>query len=192
MNEEKFPDSTEAAPGSATGAETAETTESTETADVADSAALVAALTSERDQLARERADLYDQLLRRTAEFENFRKRTQRERTELFEFAAMDAVRELLPVLDDFEIALKVESADKDYAKGMELIYQRLLGTLQKIGLEPFDSQGKKFDPEMHHAVEVVPSEEAEENTVVQELKRGYNFKGRLLRPAMVKVAAKK
>ncbi|MGE5570796.1 MAG: nucleotide exchange factor GrpE [Rhodospirillales bacterium] len=188
MNEDKLPDSTEPAPGPATGAETVETTE---TADIADSAALVASLTAERDRLARERADLYDQLLRRTAEFENFRKRTQRERTELFEFAAMDAVRELLPVLDDFELALKVESADKDYARGMELIYQRLLGSLQKMGLEPFDSQGKTFDPEIHHAVEVVPSAEAEDQTVLQELKRGYNFKGRLLRPAMVKVAAK-
>lgn len=182
MNDDKFPESTERTTGPAAEADTA---------DMADSAALIASLTAERDQLARERADLYDQLLRRTAEFENFRRRTQRERTELFEFAGMDVVRELLPVLDDFERALKVESSDKDYAKGMELIYQRLLNTLQKIGLEPFDSEGQKFDPNMHHAVEMVPSGEAEDHTVVQELQRGYNFKGRLLRPAMVKVAVR-
>jgi molecular chaperone GrpE len=103
----------------------------------------------------------------------------------------MDGVRELLPVLDDFERALKVESSDQNYAKGMELIYQRLLNTLKKMGLEPLESEGHKFDPHMHHAVEMVPTEEAEDHTVVQELQRGYNFKGRLLRPAMVKVATR-
>ncbi len=182
MNDNKFSETPEPIPEPAAEADRV---------DMADSAALIASLTSERDQLAREKADYYDQLLRRTAEFDNFRRRTQRERSELFEFAGMDVVRELLPVLDDFERALKVESADKDYVKGMELIYQRLFGTLKKMGLEPLESEGRKFDPHVHHAVEMVPSDEVEDHTVVQEMQRGYNFKGRLLRPAMVKVAVR-
>lgn len=182
MDDNKIPETPETAPGPAAGADTV---------DIADSAALLASVTAERDLLARERSDLYDQLLRRTAEFENYRRRTQRERSELLEFAGMDVVRELLPVLDDFERALKVESSDTDYVKGMELIYQRLFNTLKKFGLEPLESEGKKFDPHVHHAVEMVPSEEAEDHTVVQELQRGYNFRGRLLRPAMVKVAVR-
>jgi molecular chaperone GrpE len=173
-------------------------TESAETArpgsdmaEVSDPAVALASVVAERDQLAKEKADYYDQLLRRTAEFENFRKRAQRERSETLEYAGMEAVREMLPILDDFERALKVESAAPEYAKGMELIYQRLFGILKKIGLEPMTSEGQPFDPHVHHAVEMVSTDECEDHTVVQELQRGYNFKGRLLRPAMVRVAVR-
>ncbi|MGC8794064.1 MAG: nucleotide exchange factor GrpE, partial [Bryobacteraceae bacterium] len=145
----------------------------------------------ERDRLARERDEYYDLLLRRSAEFENYRKRVERERRELLELAAMDAVRELLPILDDFERALKAETTDREYARGIELIYQRLMETLKKIGLEPITSRGEKFDPHQHEAVEATPSEEFEDHTVIEEYRRGYNFRGRLLRPAMVKVAVK-
>ena len=154
----------------------------------ADQAAQIA---SERDQLAAEKADLQDRLLRRMAEFDNFRRRAERERSEYLEFAGMDAVRELLPVVDDFERALKVESADREYAKGIELIYQRLTELLKKLGLEPIAAAGQKFDPNLHHAVEMVQTEDAEDHTVLDEYQRGYNFRGRLLRPAMVKVAVK-
>lgn len=159
--------------------------------DVADAAALLAAVTAERDQLARERADLYDQLLRRTAEFDNFRRRSQRERSESLEFAGLETVRELLPILDDFERALKVETSDKAFAEGMQLIHNRLVETLKKVGLEPMETEGRTFDPHLHHAVEVVSTGEVEDHAILQELRRGYNFKGRLLRPAMVKVAVK-
>jgi molecular chaperone GrpE len=159
--------------------------------DVADSAALLAALAAERDQTAKERADLHDQLLRLRAEFENFRKRAQRERREFTEFAAREAVRVIVPVLDDFERALKAESSDKEYAKGMELIYQRLMDTLKKLGLEPIEAEGKKFDPAHHHAVEMEKTDSVEDHTVLYQHQRGYNFKGTLLRPAMVKVAVK-
>jgi len=162
-----------------------------DTADVTNSAALLASVSSERDQLSKERADLYDQLLRRTAEFDNFRRRSQRERAELFEYAGMEVVRELLPILDDLERAIKVEAIDKEYAKGMDLIYQRFFAALRKVGLEPMDTTGQKFDPNVHHAVEMVATAGAEDQSIVQELQRGYNFKGRLLRPAMVKVAVK-
>jgi molecular chaperone GrpE len=146
-------------------------------------------LQKELDQLAQEKAELQDRVLRSQAEFQNFRKRVDRERSELFEYASMEAVRALLPVLDDFERSLKAESADKEYVKGMELIYQRFYEGLKKLGLEPIISQGEAFDPHVHHAVDMVETEDAPSDTVLEEFQRGYNFKGRMLRPAMVKVA---
>src|SRR6478672_8082834 len=92
------------------------------------------AATAERDKLAAERTDLYDRLLRKQAEFDNFRRRTERDRSDFLQFAGMDLARELLPVLDDLERALKVECAGQNYAKGIELIYQRLSDILKKMG----------------------------------------------------------
>ncbi len=148
-------------------------------------------LAAERDRLLQEKTEIYERLLRRQAEFENYRRRTERERAELLEYAGMEAARALLPVLDDFERALKVECADKEYARGMELIFQRFSDSLAKLGLEPLESVGQPFDPNAHHAVEMVRTEEAEDHTILEEYQRGYNFRGRLLRPAMVKVAVK-
>jgi molecular chaperone GrpE len=149
----------------------------------------LAAITAERDQLAAEKTDLHDRLLRAQAEFQNLRKRTERERVELFEYASLEAVRVLLPILDDFERAMKSESADKEYAAGIELIYNRFYDTLKKLGLEPMESKGKPFDPQVHHAVDMVETSEQPDHTVLDEFQRGYNFKGRPLRPALVKVA---
>jgi len=151
----------------------------------------LASVTADRDQLIAEKADLQDRMLRVRAEFDNFRKRSERERGDFIQFAAMDMVKDVLPVLDDFERALKVETADREYAKGVELIYQRLFETLKKMGLEPIETEGKRFDPNVHQAVERVPSEEAEDQAILGEFQRGYNFKGRLLRPAMVRVAVR-
>jgi len=159
--------------------------------EVADAAAQLAALAAERDQWASEKAELTDRLLRRTADFENFRRRVERERAELLDFVGSAVVGELLPILDDFERALQAASADKEYARGMELIYQRLLEALKRSGLEPLTCLGQKFDPHLHHAVEMAPSEEVEDQTILEERGRGYNFRGRLLRPALVKVAVK-
>lgn len=144
---------------------------------------------AERDRLVREKAELQDLLQRRQAEFDNYRRRNERERSDLFEFASMDAVKALLPVLDDFERAVKVESADKEYARGMELIYQRLFESLKKLGLEPISSEVPLFNPHVHHAVEMVDTKEHPDQTILDEFQKGYYFKGRLLRPAMVKVA---
>ncbi len=151
--------------------------------------AALATITAERDQLASEKADLQDRLMRSQAEFQNLKKRVDRERLELFEYSSVEAVRVLLPILDDFERALKIGSADREYAGGMELIYQRLFDALKKLGLEPIDSIGKPFDPQIHHAIDMVETDEAPDHTVLDEFQRGYNFKGRMLRPAMVKVA---
>lgn len=161
----------------------------TETELPVDPAAQLAAVTAERDRLAAEKAELFDRLLRRQADFENFRRRSDREKEEIREFAAMEAVRSLLPVLDDFERALQHECADKEYSRGIELIYQRFYETLTRLGLEPIPAVGQKFDPYQHHAVETVESAAHEDHTVLEELRRGYNFRGRLLRPAMVRVA---
>ena len=158
-------------------------------ASVSDPATHVAALVNERDALAAEKNDLYDRLLRRQAEFENYRKRTEREKAEFFEYAGMETARVLVPILDDFERALKVECLDTEYSKGMEMIYGRLLDGLKKMGLEPVESIGAKFDPNVHHAIDREVSTEAEDQTILAEYQRGYNFKGKSLRPAMVKVA---
>ena len=144
---------------------------------------------AERDRLLQEKADLQDRLLRRTAEFDNFRKRVEREMQEAREYAATDAIRALLPILDDFERALKIETTDSNYARGIELIYQRFFDQLKKLGLEPVEAHGKPFDPYVHNAIEMVPAPHAEDQTVLADLQRGYHFKGRLLRPSMVRVA---
>ena len=148
-----------------------------------------AGVIAERDRLAKEKNELQDLLQRRQAEFDNYRRRNERERGELSEYASMDTVKTLLPILDDFERALKVETADKEYARGMELIYQRLMEALRKTGLEPIPSGPPIFDPHIHHAVEMVDTKDHPDQTILEEYQRGYQFKGRLLRPAMVKVA---
>lgn len=148
-------------------------------------------LAAERDRLAREKEELQDRYLRLAAEFDNFRKRSERERLEALEYAAMGAVKALLPVLDDFERALKSRSSDAEYARGVELIYQRMYDAMKKLGLEPLEAEGKPFDPNFHEAVERVVDPNVEQDTVVAELQRGYLFKGRLLRAALVRVAVK-
>jgi molecular chaperone GrpE len=151
----------------------------------------LALVTAERDQLAAEKNEASDRLLRARAEFDNARRRAERERSEFVQFAAMDLVREILPVLDDFERALKVEAADRHYVKGVELIYQRLFETLKKMGLEPIQTAGAQFDPNLHQAVDRVQTKDAADMSVLEEFQRGYNFRGKLLRPSMVKVAVR-
>jgi molecular chaperone GrpE len=147
------------------------------------SADALSALVTERDELK-------ELLLRRQAEFDNFRKRTERERSEYLQYAGMELVKDLLPVLDDFDRALKTECSSPEYAKGVEMIYSRMFETMKKMGLEPVESLGKPFDPHMHQAVERMETAEAEDGTVLAEFQRGYLFKGKMLRPSMVKVAS--
>jgi molecular chaperone GrpE len=151
----------------------------------------VEAVAAERDRLIEEKNELRDRLLRMQAEFDNFRRRADREKLELSEYANSESVRSILPILDDFERALKVECSGKEYARGMEMIYQRLSDALKKLGLEPISAKDQKFDPHLHHAVDMVETDDVEDNTVLEEYQRGYNFRGRPLRPAMVKVAVK-
>ena len=146
-------------------------------------------LMAERDALAVAKSEAQDLLLRTRAEFENFRKRVERERLEIRDHASMGMAEALLPVVDDLERALQVECADKEYAKGMELIHGRLIESLKKLGLDPIDSTRVKFDPNIHHAIDRVSGTGEEDQTILAEFQKGYNFKGRLLRPALVKVA---
>jgi len=173
-----------------------DSSESSQSSGVADppggGSAALEVVTAERDRLAEEKSDLMDRLLRRQAEFDNFRRRAEREKADVLEYANTETVRAILPILDDFERALKVECTGKEYARGMELIYQRLLDGLKKLGLEPISAKGLKFDPNVHHAVDMVETDEVEDHTVLDEYQQGYNFRGRPLRPAMVKVAVKK
>jgi molecular chaperone GrpE len=174
----------------------ADSSQSSQPSGVADPpaspASALEAVMAERDRLIEEKSDLTDRLLRRQAEFDNFRRRAEREKADVLEYANTETVRAILPILDDFERALKVECTGKEYARGMELIYQRLLDGLKKLGLEPISAKGLKFDPNVHHAVDMVETDEVEDHTVLDEYQQGYNFRGRPLRPAMVKVAVKK
>lgn len=148
-------------------------------------------LADEVERLKADNAELRDRLLRRQADFDNFRKRADRDRSDFLQFAGMEFAREMLPILDDFDRALQVETADANYAKGVELIYTRMYETLKKMGLDPMDTVGKTFDPNLHQAVERVETEEAEDQTILAEFQKGYTFKSKLLRPAMVKVAVR-
>jgi molecular chaperone GrpE len=147
---------------------------------------------TELADLKQQNAELQDRLLRMQAEFDNFRKRTERERMEFAEYAGEMTVRALLPILDDFERALRAsEGTDTELTRGIELIYSRFLDTLRKQGLEPIPAEGAQFDPHEHEAIGRVESNDHEDNTIVQEFQRGYRYKGRLLRPSMVQVAVK-
>lgn len=145
---------------------------------------------SEIEKLRVERDALLDRLARLQAEFDNARKRAAREQQEFREFAAADVIKNILPVLDSFERALKTPVSDSsDLRSGLELIYRQFQDALQKLGVQPIESVGKPFDPRVHEAVEMVDTTEAEDHQVLDEFQRGYNYKGRLLRPAMVRVA---
>ncbi len=162
------------------------------TGDRGVTASALESVVAERDRLLEEKNELVELLRRRQAEFDNFRKRAEREKSEVLEFAHSDSVRAILPILDDFERALKTPTSDKVYARGMELIYQHLADALKKLGLETITTKGQKFDPHVHHAVDMVETDDVEEQTILDEYQPGYNFRGRLLRPAMVKVAVTK
>src|SRR3984893_6537000 len=155
-------------------------------------ASMLEAVTAERDRLLEEKNELVELLRRRQAEFDNFRKRAEREKSDVLEYAHSDSVRAILPILDDFERALKTPTADKEYARGMDLIYQHFTDALKKLGLETITTKGQKFNPHIHHAVDMVETDDVEEQTILDEYQPGYNFRGRLLRPAMVKVAVTK
>ena len=141
--------------------------------------------------LRRERDDYYDRLLRKTAEFENYRKRVERERREQADQAVVDLLLELLPVVDDFDRALIVEegAGASAYRKGIELIHAKLNDLLRKRGVRPIEALGAHFDPNLHQAVMDEVSPAHREGEVIGELRRGYMIGDRLLRPAMVKVA---
>jgi|ERR1700676_2384635 len=150
---------------------------------------------SETERLKAERDALLDRLARLQAEFDNARKRAVREQQEFREYAAADVIKNFLPILDSFERALKAggdsnsNSNSNEFRNGIELIYRQFQDALQKIGVQPIVSVGQPFDPRVHEAVEMVDTTEVPDHHVLDELQRGYKYKERLLRPAMVRVA---
>ncbi len=143
-------------------------------------------------KLAAEKEDLMNTLVRRQADFDNYRKRVEKERHQDRHRAVEVFVEKLLPVLDTFERALATphdDSASAEYQKGIELTYRQLWDALSKQGLKRIESLGKQFDPHFHHAIEKVETSEQPEDFVVDELQSGYMFQDRVLRPAMVRVA---
>jgi molecular chaperone GrpE len=135
-----------------------------------------------------ERDVLYDRLARVQAETENLRKRAAREQSDFKEYAVADVMKSLLPILDSFDRALETHGGDENF-RGVELINRQMHDTLTKLGLRPIPAQGEVFDPHLHQAIQMVDTSDVEDNRIIEELQRGYKFKDRLLRPAMVRVA---
>jgi len=159
--------------------------------DTPESPDAAAAEPSELETLQRERDDYKDRWLRKGAEFDNYRKRIDRERREQADQAVVDLLQELLLVVDDFDRALTVDAGDSagGYRKGVELIHAKLHDLLRKQGVKAIDALGADFDPNLHQAVMHEESPEHREGEVIGELRKGYMINDRLLRPAMVKVA---
>src|SRR6516164_5332944 len=147
--------------------------------------------TSELAELQRERDDYKDRWLRKGAEFENYRKRIERERREQADQAVVDILKELLLVVDDFDRALTVDAGEggEAYRRGIELIHAKLYDLLKKYRVQPIDALGADFDPNVHQAVMQESSPDHRDGEVIGELRKGYMIGDRLLRPAMVKVA---
>jgi molecular chaperone GrpE len=152
-------------------------------------------LKQDLENLKKEYDSVYDRLLRKQAEFENFKKRADREKSEYIQFASSELVKELLNVLDSFDLALRNAAGDgagkAETLRGFELIYKQIQDTMARFGLKPIEAKGKAFDPNFHQAVSTQASKDLEENTVVEEMRKGYTLNGRLLRPAMVTVSVK-
>ena len=146
----------------------------------------------EKDPRDQKIEDLTDQLKRTMAEFDNFRKRTEKEKSAMFEMGAKDILEKILPVVDNFErglAAIPEEAKDGSFAKGMEMIYKQLIKMLEDVGVTPIEAVGKEFDPNFHNAVMHVDDENLGENVVASELQKGYMYRNSVLRHSMVQVA---
>jgi molecular chaperone GrpE len=149
---------------------------------------------AEVEELKTENTSLKDQLLRKQAEFENYRRRTEKERGDIFKRGQKEVLIEMLSVLDNFEramLSVAQGSAEEDALRqGFELIYKQFKDILGKLGVEPVESVGETFDPHVHEAVTIEQTSEHEANTIISEFQKGYKLGDHLLRPAQVKVAA--
>ena len=148
--------------------------------------------TEKKDVLKEKVDELEDKVKRQLAEFENFRKRTEKEKSRMYEFGARDVIEKMLPVVDNFErglAAISEEEKGGPVASGMEMIYKQMMTTLEGLGVTPIDALNKPFDPNFHNAVMHVEDEEIEESTVVEEFQKGYIYKEHVIRYSMVKVA---
>ncbi len=136
--------------------------------------------------------ELTDRLTRQMAEFDNFRKRTEKEKSQMYEIGAKDIIEKILPVVDNFERGLASMPEDErstPFAEGMEKIYKQLMTTLDSIGVKPIEAVGKEFNPDFHNAVMHVEDEELGENIIAEEFQKGYTYRDSVVRHSMVKVA---
>ena len=135
--------------------------------------------------------ELYDKHLRLMAEYDNFKKRTQKEKEELFSFATADTIEKLLPVIDNLERAIEsVSDEEKNtFSEGVEMVLRQLLEIFEKLGVSEIEAVGKEFDPNFHNAVMHIEDEDASANTIVEQFMKGYKYKEKVIRYSMVKVA---
>lgn len=136
--------------------------------------------------------ELTDRLTRQIAEFDNFRKRTEKEKSQMYEIGAKDIIEKILPVVDNFERGIAAVPEDEKanpFAEGMEKIYKQLMTTLEEIGVKPIEAVGQEFDPDFHNAVMHVEDEEVGENIITEEFQKGYLYRDSVVRHSMVKVA---
>ena len=192
-------DEAEAEETAADEAEAPETAEASESdAAEADAAAEAeapdedaAALKAQVESLKAALEEKDNRVKRLQADFENFRRRTSKEREELANVVTQDLLKSMLPILDNFDRAMAAEQKDSEsFQKGVEMIYTQLHETLKNDGLEPIETAGQKFDPNFHQAVMRVENPDLEDDTIAQELQKGYIVKGRVIRPSMVQVVS--
>ena len=143
-----------------------------------------------KDKRDQQIEELTDQLKRNMAEFDNFRKRTEKEKSAMYEIGAKDVIEKILPVIDNFERGLKAVSEGGDaFAEGMNMIYKQLLKTLEDLGVKPIEAVGQPFDPNFHNAVMHIEDENFGENVIAEEFQKGYLYRDSVVRHSMVKVA---
>lgn len=176
-----------------TVAEEAENTEETEEAAEDSEEGKKGFFKKKKDKKDEQIEELNDRLKRQMAEFDNFRKRTEKEKSQMFDMGARTIVEKILPVVDNFERGFTtVEESDKDdaFVDGMDKVYKQLMTELEAVGVKPIECVGKEFDPEFHNAVMQVESEEFESGVVAQELLKGYTYKDTVVRHSMVAVVS--
>ena len=169
-----------------------ETAETEESEEVSEKKGFFGKKKDKKDKKDLKIEELEDKVKRQLAEFENFRNRTEKEKSRMYEFGARDVIEKMLPVVDNFERGLAaIPEAEKGgpVASGMEMIYKQMMTTLEGLGETPIDALNKPFDPNFHNAVMHVEDEEIEESTVVEEFQKGYIYKEHVIRYSMVKVA---
>lgn len=168
-----------------------ETEETEEAAEEGKSGKKLFGKKNKKDKKDEKIEELTDRLTRQMAEFDNFRKRTEREKSQMYEIGAKDIIEKILPVVDNFERGLKAAEENKEdpFVQGMEMVYKQLMTTLESVGVKPIEAVGQEFNPDFHNAVMHVEDEELGENIVAEEFQKGYMYRETVVRYSMVKVA---
>lgn len=172
--------------------EAAEPTEETEGSEEGSGFMKKFSRKNKKDKKDEKIEELTDRLTRQMAEFDNFRKRTEKEKSQMYEIGAKDIIEKILPVVDNFErgiAAVPEEEKSNPFAEGMEKIYKQLMTTLEEIGVKPIEAVDQEFDPDFHNAVMHVEDEEVGENIITEEFQKGYLYRDSVVRHSMVKVA---